>query len=508
MVKERELAVHAALGASRGRQIRLLLSESMTLTVIAGLLGIGIGQVISHGLSAIPLQIDIPLHLDFSFDWRVFVYCMGIAILTGAIVGIVPAVRASRGDLRSLLHSGDGRTSSGVRYHRFRNALIVGQVMGSLILLLVAGLLMRSLANAQHVSLGFSADHVTNFSVDPQEVGYSEAAGDTFYRELKARAGALPGVQSVSLALSVPFGYYFRASKVYLEGADVQQQQRPQQVLNNVVDTDYFSTMQIPIMRGRLFLETDNQAAPHVAVVNQSFAAHFWPNQDPMGKRFSTESASGPFVQVIGIAKDSKYLTPADEGRPYFYLSLAQHYFSQRTLQVRAVAPAETIISEVRQQIHDLEPNLPVFDVHTMNEALNGANGFFLFRLGAMVATGLGFLGMVLAMVGVYSIIAYSVVQRTREIGIRLALGAQPVDITKLLLRQGLYLLAFGLAGGLVLGLLVTRGMSHILLGIGAADPLTLGAVCVLLSAVVLLACYIPARRAAKVDPLVALRYE
>ncbi len=506
--REHEMAVRAALGAPRHRLIRQLLTESFLLAF----LGCGAGVLAGAWGSALLGSIHMasggaPVALNFGFGWHVFVYAVGAAILAGLVVGIVPALRAARANPSHALHEG-GR-SVAVGHHRLRNALVVAQVAGSIVLLIVAGLFTRSLQKAQQMDLGFDPGHVLNLTMDPHEVGYSDAQGREFYKNLLVRVRSLPGVQSASLAFTYPTSYYLDDDSVYVEGRLLPPGQPPPTIYVNPVSTSYFKTMGIAILRGRPFQDSDTAKAPPVAVINQTMAGQLWPNEDPIGRRFKTYSGSKHPVEVVGIARDGKYGEVLAKPIPYFYVPLAQSYISLETLQVRTARTPGSMIRDVEQQIHELAPGLPVFGVQTMEQALNGGlAGFYAFHLGAYLAAALGILGLILAIVGVYGVISYSASQRTHEIGIRMALGARPRDIWRIVFGQGLGIGGAGALIGILAALAVTRVMASFLYGVSAHDPLTYAAVSLLIAAVALLACYIPARRATKVDPMVALRYE
>jgi predicted permease len=448
----------------------------------------------------------VPIRLDFSFDWRVFAYAFTAALFTGVVVGIVPAFRASRTGANVALLEGGRALSPSRGSQRFRNLLVAAQVAGSLVLLIVAGLFVRSLGKAQHMSLGFDPDHILNLSMDVREAGYNEVRGRELYHELTARVRALPGVQSASLAFSVPFGYYRQNAKVYVEDHPLAPGEQAPEYFYNVVDPGYFETLQIPILRGRGFTDADGPATPRVGVINETMAKLFWPSQDPLGKRFRLENVSGPYITVIGVARDGKYLSPAEGSHPYLFVPLEQNYLPVRTLQIRTTVAPEALIGESLQQIKALEPNLPVFDLQTMSRALEGINGLFLFRIGAALAGVLGALGLVLSVIGVYGVAAYSASQRSHEMGIRLALGAQPRNLQKMAFRQGVRPVGLGVLAGLLLAVAITKLMSSLFVGVSAADPLTFGLVALVTLAAGVVACYFPARRALRTNPVLLLR--
>jgi predicted permease len=507
-MRQREMAIRAAMGASRGRLIRQMLTESIMLSLFGGVGGLLLGVWASTAVGSLLPAGRIPIRLDFGFDWRVFAYAMVAALFTGAIVGLWPAVRAGRADVNSVLQSGGRSDTAGAGRHRLRSVLVVAQVAGSLVLLIVAGLFVRSLMRAQHAYMGFDADHVLNLTLDPREVGYDDARTKTFYHDLEARVRALPGVQSASLAFSVPMGAVQDGGSIYIEGQPPIPGQPPPIVIYNRVDEPYFDTMRVPLLRGRAFRENDNDQAPLVAVVNQTMALQFWPNQDPIGKRFSLKSAAGPFVEVVGLAADGKYIFIGWDKKPYFFVPLAQNYSAYRTLQVRSSLSPESMIAQMQNEVRALDPNMPVTDVQTMRQSLAGGNGFFIFQIGAILAAAMGFLGLALAVVGVYGVVSFAASQRTHEIGIRMALGAGRRDILRLVLQQGLALVIVGVLSGTVLAWALTRSMATILVGVSPTDALTYGTATLLLAAVGFWACYAPARRAMQLDPMIALRYE
>jgi putative ABC transport system permease protein len=451
------------------------------------------------------------LLLDFSFDWRVFAYAFGAALLSGIFVGVVPALRASASNLNDLLHEGGRMVTE--RRHRLRNTLVVAQIGGSLMLLIVAGLFARSLANVQHADLGFDADHVLNLSMNPNQAGYTEAQGEQLLSSLLDRVRTLPGIESASLAASVPLGGAHYGSPLEIEGYQPPAREQSPFAGENMVSSDYFATMRIPVLSGRGILGSDKASSQPVAVINEAMAASYWPGENPIGRRFtanySPHHGSNAALEVVGVVKNSRTTTLVTSGpvRPYFYVPLAQSYLFPVTLQIRSADPL-AMSHPILELIRTSAPMLPVFDVQTMKQALDTLNGLILFEIGAFLAASLGTLGLLLATVGVSGVVSYAANQRTHEIGIRAALGAQPKQILMMILRQG----GTMVASGLVVGILVSVAMSHLvgnfLVGVSAVDPLIYFAVSALLATVALVACYLPARRAMKVDPVVALRNE
>ena len=505
-VRRREMAIRAALGGSRARLIRSLLTESVLLGLIAGLAGLFLGELLSGWIASINLGTTLPVLIDFSFDRRVFAYALSAALLTGVVVGIIPALRASRGNLVAILHEASRSVSSGRQ--RLRSALVVAQVAGSLMLLVVAGLFTRSMQNAQHMKLGFEPSHVLNLSMDPNTVGYNEVQGRLFFKQLLDRVRALPGVESASLAFSVPMGYYNSVSQLDIAGYQPGPGQSAPVSLNNVVSPGYFQTMSIALLRGRDFNDADTENSKPVAIINEAMAQRFWPNQDPIGRQFVRNGRKDRPIEIVGIAKNSFSNLLSGSPQAFFYLPFSQDYISLQTLQVRTAQEPESLAAPLQKLIASAAPTLPVFNVQTMSQGLYTLPGLLIFQVGAGFAAGMGLLGLILAVVGVYGVISFVTAQRTHEIGIRMALGAARADILRMVLRHGIVLVSIGVATGLVLALGAGRVVRNFLIGVGAADPLTYALVSLALISIALLACWIPARRATRVDPLVALRYE
>jgi len=510
--RRREMAIRTALGAGRGRLVRQMLTESLLLSLFGGIAGVLFGKwsisASGSALHSVTTTTNFAYKMDCSLDWRVFSYTLAAAILTGILIGLLSALRASRTDVNEVLQ-GSGRGDPSVRgSSRIRSALVVVQVAGSLILLIVAGLFVRSLRHTERMYLGFEPDHVLNVMLDPHQIDYDEAHAKAFYRELENRTRALSGVQSASLSYAVPLGIPGHAGFVTLEGRLLVPGQQPPEISFNSVDASYFSTMRIPILRGRTFADSDNEAAPQVAMVNQTMAKKLWPNEDPVGKRFRWASENGPSVEVVGVARDGQYFFLSPDSQPYFYVPLSQNFSSRLSLQIRSSLPPESLTLAVQEQVRALAPDLPIIDISTMQQTVRGLGGLFIFRLAASLSAALGFLGLALAVIGVYGIVSFGIIQRTREMGIRMALGASRSDILKLALGSGLALISYGVILGIISAWVVTRVIGKLLIGVSGTDPAAYATAAVMISAVALFACWIPAHRATQVDPLVALRYE
>jgi macrolide transport system ATP-binding/permease protein len=504
--RQREISVRAALGASRSALVRLLLWESVLLAAIGCATGILLGIAASNAIGRTNLRTSLPIMMNFGFDWRVFAYACGIAAVTGILAGLAPALRASRTNLQDMLHDAT-RSATGGR-QLLRSVLVAVQVAGSLALLVVAGLFTRSLQKANLADLGFDPQQVMNFTMDPHQIGYNEAQGRAFYTELLRRVRALPGVASATLTTTLPAGEIELGGPIEIEGRSGDANAAKPSADDNFVASQYFETMRIPILRGRGFTDADEANSQRVAVINESMAQRYWPKEDPIGRRFATRDAPREMIQVVGIARNSKTGSLFGAPEPFFYAPLAQHYQSLVTLQVRAAASPQALTSAVEETVRKLAPAMPVTDIQTMVQALSGVDGMLLFQLGAGIAASLGILGLVLATIGVYGVVSYSAVQRTREIGIRMALGARPGDVLGLVCRKGLVVIAAGLAVGLALAFSIGRATSAFLMGISGSDPATFIGVTAILALVGLAASYVPSRRAASLDPMVALRHE
>jgi predicted permease len=506
--RQREMAIRAALGAGRGRLVQQFLTESILLALLGAGLGLLLTFWATQFLSSISLGTDLPIQLNFLPDVRVYLFAMLAALLTGIIVGVFPALGVARRDISAVLHEGGRGSSAGRRRQFARSALVIAQVAGSLVLLIVAGLFVRSLGKVEKMYLGLNPDNVLNFSVDVHQAGYEEVQGRAFYRELESRLRNLPGVVSVGQAFTVPLGVMSAFDTVIVDGQHLDAGQLPPEVQYNAVNPQYFDALRIPRHRGRTFTEADDDKAPGVAIINETMATKFWPGQDAIGKRFNVKNATGPSLEVVGVVQDGKYRSVVDQPLPFFYRPLSQSYMPLRTFHIRTSVPPESIAALVQERVHELAPTLPVSQVQTMQEALQGVNGFLFFRLGAQLTAVMGILGLILAVVGVYSVASYAAAQRTQEIGIRMAVGAAPRDILKMVLRQGFGVAAIGIVVGLAAAFAGTRVLADQFYGVSPSDPLTYVGVALLLIAVALFACGVPAYRATRVSPLVALHIE
>ena len=504
--RRKELAMRFALGASRGRMIRQLLTESVLLALCGGIAGLVFARWAAMALMSIRIPTDLPLHLfDLRVDWRVFAFSFLVALITGIVAGLMPALQAHRTDLADTLKVG-GRSGGGsTGHHRFRNALVVAQVAVSLLLLACAGFFIRSFQNSANVDMGFRVDHTLMMSVDLGLQGYSEERGQQFYKQISDRVKSLPGVRDASFAAYIPMGYENNIVNVYPDGQPVDNKSSAETSFNNQVQPDYFRAAGVHVIKGREFTEADSATAPKVAIVNETFANKIWPGQDPTGKIFRTEK-DGPAIQVVGLTRTGKYTFLYETPQLFVYFPVAQRYVAAATLMVYSQDDPLRLVGPVRDQIQQLDGSLPVFDVNTMEAHVEYGKPLLPARLGAMLVGAFGMLGLVLATVGVYGVVSYSVSQRTHEIGIRSALGAQRRNVLGMVLKQGMTMALIGTAIGIVLAFLLFRGLHSVLYGVASTDLVTLAAVSSLLLAIAFVASYIPALRATQVDPVVALR--
>jgi predicted permease len=440
-------------------------------------------------------------------DYRMFAFCFAVALLTGVAAGIIPALRTSRADLADTLKEGGRSGSSAGSHNRVRNALVIAQVAVSLLLLAGAGFFIRSFQNSANADMGFRVDHTLMVSMDLRLQGYTEQRGQQFYEQLRDRVKARSGVRGVAFAANIPMGYDTGAENIFPEGQVASSKSQTELVFANYVQPEYSRTLGVAVIEGREFSKLDNATGPRVAIVNQSFANKFWPGQDPIGKTFQTER-DGPKIQIVGLTRTGKYLFLYESPQAYVYFPLAQKYSSHATLLVHTDGDPHRLLEPVREEVRQLDSTLPLYDIGTMDEHVRYGKPLLPARLGAMLVGAFGLLGLILASVGVYGVISYSVSQRTQELGIRAALGARPGNVIYMVLRQGMSLSLIGMAIGVTIAFLMLRAMRSVLYGVGTTDLPTLAVVSLLLFMVAFIASYIPALRATKVDPVIALRHE
>lgn len=502
--REKEMTVRAALGAGRGRLLRQLLTESTLLSLAGALVGLvlaswGRGLLWSFRPSFIE-QNDV----DLALDSHVLLFTLGIALLTGALFGAAPALKASTPDLANTLKAGGRGNSVGWRNNPIRSLLVVVETALALVALVGAGLFVRSQQNAQKINLGFESQKLFMMAIDLGALHYTEGQAQQFYRSVVERASAAPGVASATVAGNFPLGGGFSRT-VFPEGQDEGSGYRGTLTLTNSISPNYFETLRIPVLEGRVFTDSDRKDTRLVAVVSEAMARHFWPNESAVGKRFHF-FGDKDLHEIIGVAGDTVVDQIGDPPQPVAYLAMAQEYSPFATVQVRTKGEPEAAIGTVRAAVQSLDTNLAITNVQTIREIMNQA--LWAPRMGAALLTLFGSLALVLAAIGVYGVLSYSVNQQRQEIGIRRALGAQEGDILRLVAGQGMRLALAGLALGLLLAAAFARLLASLLFGVSAMDPRTFIGVTAVLLVVALVACYIPAKRAIRVDPLVALRYD
>ena len=519
--REKELSIRSAMGAGRARIIRQFLTESMVLAGVGGALGLFLAY---WGVTALRSLVpaNVPRMDEVSVDPAVLGFTLGISLLTGLVFGLAPAWHVGRANLQDTLKETGQSTSAARGTRRLRGMLVVSEIALAVLLLVGAGLMIRSFQHLLEVSPGFQPQHLLSMKLSPPAKTYPDGAPlNTFYQELLNRVKAVPGVQAAGAVSELPLSESYSSGSTFVEQTSVTDLPR-YAPLNNLryIEADYrtaapgyFEALQIPLERGRFLTDADTADAPFVAVVDRDFVRRFWPNEDPIGKRISINTVpnSKPLMPqwctVVGVVGHVKHYGPDVEGREQAYFPLAQSpFFRSMYLAVRTTLEPTSLTNAIRQQVFAVDKNMPIYEVSTMDQLLS--NSVVQPRLNLTLLVAFATLALGLAAVGIYGVMAYTVTQRTHEIGIRMALGAQRQDVLRQVLKEGARLAALGLALGLSGSLAATRLIATMLFGVKPNDPLTFAAVAVILGSVALAACYIPSRRATRVDPMVALRYE
>jgi len=501
--RRREVALRLSMGASRGRLVRQLLVETLLLALAGGGLAVAFTTWTAGTFAAFVPPSSLPLTMNGHVNGTVLLVTMAIAIFSALIFGIFPALRASSLAPISVLKEEAGTISGGVHRSRLSNSLVVAQLSLSLLLLICAGLFIRSLRNAQQLDPGFDPNHVLLSTYDlGGPGGYSQAQGLAFDRQLLTKLGTLPGIESVALADFSPLSFTIHSDTVYPEGY-VPQPHESMEISRAIVSPNYFRTMRTPLVAGREFTDQDGEKSQLVAIVNQDFCDRYWPGSECIGKRFNN---GGVGFNVVGVARNAKYRRLVYAPEPVVYLSLYQAYRGQVIVHARVSGDPVAYAPAVERSVQELNADLPVFDVTTVRSSMR--LGSIFERMAGTFAGAFGLLSLVLAAVGIYGVIAYTTRQRTHEIAIRVAMGAQRGNVLRLVLGQGLLMTLAGLALGVAASVALTRYLRSVLFGVTATDKLTYVAVALLLCLVSLFACYIPARRATKIDPMDALRHE
>jgi predicted permease len=498
MTRRRELAVRSALGASRYRIVRQALTESLMLSMIGGAGGLllaywSIPLLLNLKPATIPVSIEAPL------DWRVFAFAFAASLLSGIAFGVVPALRSTRRDLLPALK--DERQLAGPRRSRLRGTIVVAQITVCLVLLISAGLCVRSLFNARSIDPGFSTHNIAVAQLDPGSLGYTESQDRQFYQQLLERVRALPGVSSASLSDHLPLGTSRIVHGVTIDGFTPPPGQDSIQLQVAYVAPDFFDTMGIPVLNGREFSPQDIHPGSNGVVINQAMATHFWPGRNPVGQHFQDGKES---VEIVGVVKTGKYRSLGEDPTDFMYRPLGAG--SQEFLVVRTQAGEEATLGEIRHVIQSLDPNVVPMEMESISQYM--ALPLFAAHTTGVLLAVFGSVALLLATIGLSGVVSYSVSQRTNEIGVRMALGADRLDVVRLILIQGMRLTAIGILCGLVLSFAATRVLSGLLYGIKPGDPATFAAVSLFLAAVAFVSCYLPARRAASVDPMKSLRAE
>ena len=500
-VRRREIAVRLAVGASRGRLIRQLLTESSLLFLTAGTLGVLMTVWLTSLIRTIPVPVAIPFALEAQIDWRVLGFTLLLALGTGIVFGLAPAFEASRTDLQSVLK--DSVASAGIRRSRLRQAFVIGQISLSLVLLVGAGLAARALSYGQTVYPGTNPETVMTATINPEPLGYSVPQGRVLYQQLIENLEALPTIEAASVVRGLPIGMGYGRSGITVEDAA---ELGSLEIESNTVGPRYFETVGMRVVNGREFTAADRDGAPPVVVINGAMVRRFWPNVSPLGKRVRFDERG--WAEVIGVVEDGRFRLAGQAPLPMVYSPFAQSSSENlgMTLVMRYRGDQNAVLADLRREVKALDARVPLQFPMTLQTAVETVT--LPWKIAGVIAQGFGLLGLALAALGIYGLVAYTVSQRTREIGVRVALGAAPADIRKLVVGQGLRLAVVGVAIGLVLSFGVTRALAAALFGISTSDPLTYVATAVILAVTAIAASYVPARNATRTDPLVALRQD
>lgn len=502
--REKEIGLRAALGASRNRLLRQMLTESLVLSLLAAIAGLGIAYAGRTALWSYRPPLIGENDLDLSFDSHVLLFTLSMALLTAVLIGLAPAIKSATPNLAEILRMGGRGGTLGWTRSPLRSMLVVSEIALALVALIGAGLFIRSMQNAQRIDPGFESEKLFMMAFDVGALHYEEGRAQQFFRTAVERAQATPGVESATIASNFPLGGGF-ARTVFPEGQDEATGYRGTLTQLDDITPGFFQTLRIPLVSGRIFNDEDRQNTTRVAIVNEAMVQQFWPNAEPLGKRFHFFGVPG-LREIVGVVKNSVVDTIGEKPQPVIYLPITQDYSPAVTLQVRTTGRPEAVIGTLRSQVQSLDTNLAITNVQTIEEIMS--QGLWAPRMAAGLLTVFGGLALILAVVGVYGVLSYSVSQQTREIGIRMSLGAQPGEVLRLVIGQGFRLAAAGLALGLLAAFALMRLLSSLLFGVSAHDPVTFAGVSLVLAGAAILACYLPARRATRVDPIIALRYE
>ncbi len=501
--RRREIAVRLAIGASRPRLVRQLLTESILISLTGGAAGVLLAAFINSAVRSIQLPSDVALLFDLRTDWRVLTFTLVLSIATGILFSLIPALQSSKPQLVPALK--DESSMAGFRRSRLRNGLVVAQVTLSLVLLISAGLIVRSLQAAQKMRPGFNPENAVAISFDVSLQGYDEERGRAFQKQVLEHAQALPQVEGAALTDYLPLGLNYNDSTIYIEGTEFTGASNLPIAIPLEGSPGYFDVMGIPL-RGRDFREDEKTKEQRVAIVNETFAKKFFHGEDPIGRRFNWHGPTDPFFEIVGVVPEGKYNSLGEDPKPALYTPLYRDYSGSVTLVARTHGDPHQVLQALRAEVQKLDPSISVYAAKTLKEHMG--TSLFPARMAAIALGSFGVLALILAAVGIYGVMSHVVAGRTREIGLRMALGAQLSDVQKLILKQGMLLAAIGSVIGLLIAFGGARMMKSLLYGVSASDPVTFALVGLLLLGIALLACWIPARRASRVEPMIALRAE
>jgi predicted permease len=505
LARRKEVAIRLAIGAGRGRLIRQLLTESLVLAILGGVFGLLIAIWTANLLVSFQPPIMFQLTLDLGIDGRVLAFTFLVSVLAGVFFGLAPALQATKPELIPALK--DELDNVGGRRRRFglRDSLVVAQVAISLVLLIGAGLFVRSLISAQDIDPGFERERVAIIMLSPSIAAYEDSRARDLLSSVVERARTLPGVEGAALASRMPLGVSLNTNELFVEGVATPEGEAPS-IDAVTVSSGYFDVMGIPLLQGRDFQEQDDESAPRVAIVSDAAARRFWPGENPIGKRLRLGSPEGELREIVGVARDTKVRTLGEKPRPYLYLPHLQRHRGFMALVTRTSGDPKPMLSTLRREILLVDEGMPIMESKTMTEHL----GIMLFapRIGGILLGVFGGLGVLLATIGLYGVVSYAAAQRTREVGIRVALGARPGDVMQLVVGRGMMLVGVGVVIGLVLAFAAALPLGSLLYGVSVSDPVTFVGITLLLAGVAFVATMVPALRAARLDPMVALRRE